>query len=101
MPINTSASKDTETLMSGILASKVRQPALDENRNLTFLTLRTMTGPDASRPPSTYWLTRFVLLRFLGFVYAVAFLAAARQILPLIGSRGLLPVSDFLTRVEQ
>jgi hypothetical protein len=41
------------------------------------------------------------LLRLLGGVYAVAFLAAARQILPLIGSRGLLPVSDFLTRVEQ
>jgi hypothetical protein len=48
------------------------------------------------RPGSTYWLTRFVLLRLLGLVYAVAFLAAARQILPLIGSDGLLPAGTYL-----
>jgi len=41
-----------------------------------------------------------MLLRVLGFVYAVAFLAAARQILPLIGSQGLLPVDPFLHRVR-
>ena len=28
----------------------------------------------AKKSPPTYWLTRFVLLRLLGFVYAVAFL---------------------------
>jgi len=59
---------------------------------------------DSPDPPtlhgSTYWLTRFVLLRVLGFVYAVAFLAAARQILPLIGSHGLLPVDPYLHRVR-
>jgi hypothetical protein len=49
---------------------------------------------------SSYWLTRFVLLRLLGFIYAVAFLVAANQILPLIGSHGLLPVDQFLTRVR-
>ncbi len=53
---------------------------------------------DTSR--NSYWLTRFVLLRLLGCVYAVAFLAAARQIVPLIGSKGLLPVGLFLSRVE-
>jgi hypothetical protein len=42
-----------------------------------------------------------VLLRLLGLVYAVAFLAAALQLLPLIGSAGLLPVSPFLDRVAQ
>lgn len=51
-----------------------------------------------SRQPqrATYWLTRFVLLRFLGAVYAVAFLVAVNQLLPLIGSDGLLPVGSFL-----
>ncbi|MGD8607184.1 MAG: hypothetical protein PVH21_07825, partial [Myxococcales bacterium] len=48
----------------------------------------------------SYWLTRFVVLRLLGAVYAVAFLVAAKQILPLIGADGLLPVSLFLQRVE-
>ncbi|HTX64938.1 MAG TPA: hypothetical protein VMD31_04145, partial [Opitutaceae bacterium] len=51
------------------------------------------------RPPApTFWLTRFVLLRLLGVVYAVAFLVAANQILPLIGADGLLPVGAFLDR---
>ena len=52
------------------------------------------------RPKSTYWLTRFLLLRLLGAVYAVAFLVAAQQLLPLIGSHGLQPVGSFLERVE-
>ena len=49
-------------------------------------------------PPA--WLTRFFLLRLLGFVYFIAFLCAIRQIVPLIGSHGLLPVEAFLRRVE-
>ena len=44
---------------------------------------------------STYWLTRFVILRLLGIVYAVAFFAAINQIVPLIGSNGLLPLNIF------
>ena len=47
------------------------------------------TGP-------TYWLTRFVLLRLLGAVYAVAFLTAINQVIPLIGAHGLLPIGTFL-----
>jgi hypothetical protein len=47
-----------------------------------------------------YWLTRFVILRLLGFIYAIAFLAAVNQLVPLIGSDGLTPVKLFLPRVE-
>src|SRR5882724_7367146 len=50
-----------------------------------------------SRP--TYWLTRFLILRLLGAIYAVAFLVASNQIIPLIGERGLLPLGTFLKRV--
>ena len=50
--------------------------------------------------PSSYWLTRFVILRLLGVIYAVAFLVAANQILPLIGSHGLLPIDQFIARVQ-
>jgi hypothetical protein len=49
--------------------------------------------------PRSYWLTRFVLLRLLGFVYFVAFLSLAQQVLPLIGHDGLLPADAFLARV--
>jgi hypothetical protein len=49
----------------------------------------------------TYWLTRFVLLRLLGVLYAVAFLMAINQIIPLIGAKGLLPVGNYLQQVSQ
>lgn len=51
-----------------------------------------------SNPPS-YWLTRFLILRLLGVIYAVAFLVAINEILPLIGSDGLLPVGIYLKQV--
>ena len=51
--------------------------------------------------PSGYWLTRFVLLRLLGLVYAVAFLAAVKQIVPLIGADGLEPLALYLDRVRE
>ncbi len=47
-----------------------------------------------------YWLTRFVILRLLGVVYAVAFLVAINQIVPLIGSNGLLPLGIYLKQVS-
>lgn len=69
-----------------------------------------MSAPDNSATPkaasanhasaNSYWLTRFVILRWLGFVYAVAFFSTAKQVLPLIGSHGLLPVALFLERVQ-
>jgi hypothetical protein len=54
---------------------------------------------DTSARP-TYWLTRFVILRLLGVVYAVGFLIAVNQILPLIGSDGLLPIESFINRLR-
>ncbi|HEV3251638.1 MAG TPA: lipase maturation factor family protein, partial [Puia sp.] len=56
--------------------------------------------PDASGTRPTYWLTRFLILRLLGMIYAVAFLAAINQILPLIGANGLLPVGIYLHRIS-
>src|SRR5262245_44904439 len=60
----------------------------------------TPTEPSPARPAENYWLTRFVILRWLGCVYALAFFVAAKQVLPLIGSQGLLPVGLFLGRVQ-
>src|SRR5437588_3815221 len=49
---------------------------------------------------NSYWLTRFVILRLLGFVYAVAFLVAAEQLVPLVGAHGLTPANHFLAGVQ-
>src|SRR4051812_23709800 len=46
-----------------------------------------------------YWLSRFILLRFLGFIYFVAFFCAVKQIIPLVGHDGLLPADDYLRRL--
>jgi hypothetical protein len=54
--------------------------------------------PPKVRP--TYWLTRFAILRLLGFVYFFAFLSLATQVLPLIGHDGLLPADAFIERVS-
>lgn len=47
-----------------------------------------------------YWLTRFFLQRFLGFIYLIAFLVTLHQFKPLIGEHGLLPAKLFLHRVK-
>ncbi len=48
----------------------------------------------------SYWLTRFVILRLLGAIYAVAFVVAANQAVPLIGANGLTPLPLFVARVH-
>ena len=48
----------------------------------------------------TYWLTRFMILRLVGIIYAVAFLVAINQVIPLIGSGGLLPLNNYLRQVS-
>src|SRR6202158_4352772 len=49
---------------------------------------------------NSYWLTRCVILRLLGFVYAVAFLVAAQQLVPLVGEHGLTPANHFLASIQ-
>jgi hypothetical protein len=48
----------------------------------------------------SYRLTRWAILRLLGFVYLVAFLSLANQVLPLIGKNGLLPAESYLRQIE-
>jgi hypothetical protein len=52
----------------------------------------TVPGADA------YVLSTWLFLRLLGVVYLVAFVSLDRQILGLVGSRGILPVRELLAR---
>jgi Lipase maturation factor len=47
----------------------------------------------------SYWYSRFLFERMLAAMYLVGFAAAANQFLPLLGERGLLPVSRFTQSV--
>jgi hypothetical protein len=60
-----------------------------------------MDATEFFRSRETYWLTRFVILRWLGFVYVVAFLVAVQQLVPLVGANGLTPAPVFLHAIAQ
>lgn len=49
---------------------------------------------------NTYWLTRYVILRLLGVVYAVGFLVVIVQFIPLAGANGLTPAHLFFQRIS-
>src|SRR5262249_16826622 len=68
----------------------------DAPPELRDLRPRWLTALDAN----DYALTRFVFLRFLGLMYAVAFLVAANQLVPLVGAQGLEPADRFLEAVS-
>ncbi|OWF49534.1 Lipase maturation factor 1 [Mizuhopecten yessoensis] len=62
---------------------------------------------DCKLEHGTYWLTRILLLRFLGFIYCkcmmhtmIPFLVALNQNKQLIGKNGLIPAANFLKKVE-
>jgi hypothetical protein len=57
---------------------------------------RTAWWQKLAREEATYELTRFAVLRLLAFVYLAAFVSLAVQLEPLLGSRGLLPVTQLL-----
>jgi hypothetical protein len=48
----------------------------------------------------SYWLTRFVFLRLVGFIYFIGFLVLCQQFRPLIGENGLLSAGQFLEWVQ-
>src|SRR5438046_1483808 len=45
------------------------------------------------------WRARLLVERGLGLMYLVAFLVAAQQFVPLLGSHGLLPAAAFIAEV--
>lgn len=57
------------------------------------------TITDIPNKKPTYWLTRFMILRLLGIVYAVAFLVLINEVIPLIGADGLLPADIYFRKV--
>ena len=63
------------------------------NENLSDIKI-TPVGDDLSQ--ESFWLTRVLFLRYLGFIYLIAFLISFNQNKELIGSHGLTPASNFL-----
>ena len=47
-----------------------------------------------------YWFARLLFLRGLALIYLIAFVSTARQFKGLVGENGMLPIPEFLRRVE-
>ncbi|CAG0886058.1 unnamed protein product [Darwinula stevensoni] len=47
----------------------------------------------------TFWFTRIIIIRSIGFIYSVAFLVAFNQNKQLIGDGGILPAHDYMERL--
>ena len=61
----------------------------------------TKTGEEAVvLEGGSYWLTRILYIRFLAFIYLVAFLVSYSQNKALLGDRGLTPVRLYLARLR-
>jgi hypothetical protein len=59
---------------------------------------RRLLGADVA---PDFVLSRWVFLRFLGVIYLIAFVSLWVQVHGLLGSRGILPVTEFLQAVRQ
>jgi hypothetical protein len=70
--------------------------AAEAEEDLAALRPRWLAALDSHQ----YVITRFVFLRMLGLVYAVAFLVAANQLVPLVGADGIEPAARFLDQVS-
>ncbi|XP_074605963.1 lipase maturation factor 1-like [Acropora palmata] len=60
-----------------------------------------LRGRSPTIDAGSYWLTRIVFLRSLGFIYFVAFAIASNQNKELLGKNGLLPSDLYLRRIDQ
>lgn len=69
------------------------------NRSILFPLNRLLWGNRLEKP--NYYLVTWLFLRFIGLIYFIAFFSFWHQAVGLIGTNGILPVSNFLRAVEQ
>ncbi|XP_060599911.1 lipase maturation factor 1-like [Ruditapes philippinarum] len=103
------AGRQEDSLAEGLRKRTVKSESLYDKATVKTSeddsSLRQTKSPSVTQSSKiesgTYWLTRILLLRYLGFIYFVAFLVAQHQNKQLIGSYGILPASSFLDDVRR
>ncbi len=75
-------------------------PILNDFWQIDRLNVGIVSVPISSEPSLQYRLSAWIFLRCLGAIYLIAFVSLGFQVLGLIGSHGLLPVSDFLNEAK-
>jgi lipase maturation factor 1 len=77
---------------------EVAYSLIARHRSFAFQVTRLLWGIPVR--PETYHVTSLLFLRLLGAIYLVAFVSFGVQAVGLIGSHGILPVTDFLRGVH-
>jgi predicted DCC family thiol-disulfide oxidoreductase YuxK len=70
-------------------------------RHRTFFSALTRLAWGRNVQQPTHFLSRWIFLRCLGFIYLIAFLSLWTQIAGLVGSRGITPAKTSMTLVRQ
>jgi predicted DCC family thiol-disulfide oxidoreductase YuxK len=81
------------------VVSELAYKFIARHRKLGSAITRLLWGKDV-RPPTYFWARRW-FLRALGLIYLIAFVSFWVQVDGLIGSNGILPVSQFLPAAHQ
>ena len=63
--------------------------------------LITKIDATSSVPKQSFHVTKYIILRFVGFVYFIAFLGAYYQNIGLMGSNGLVPAKNHMEQLQQ
>ena len=80
------------------VASELAYRTIARNRRIASIATRLLWGDDVR--PSTYFNARRWFLRGLALVYLIAFISLWVQVDGLVGSNGILPIADLLTRAH-
>jgi hypothetical protein len=93
-------SLDMQTLYLSIGGiSEIAYRFIARRRDLFYRVTRFTFG--AHIEPARFEATQWIFLRLLAVVYAIAFGSLAVQVTGLIGSRGILPLAEFLSSINQ
>ena len=90
--------KHSNSTISGEMSEKTEEDDTEGKEDLRDKTQNVEVGDGLKA--GSYWLTRVVFLRFLAFIYLVAFAVSYHQNKELIGDRGLTPARLYLRGVK-
>ena len=83
----TEAADDCEEIVNANVVKSEREASSEKKSSLSS---------EESLAPGSYWLTRILFLRYLSFIYLVAFMISYNQNKELIGNNGLTPARNLL-----
>ncbi|RUS86308.1 hypothetical protein EGW08_005952 [Elysia chlorotica] len=80
---------------------KMKEKNGSDSREKGHIEEGNLQAPSTDELKESFWLTRIIIVRYMGFIYFVAFLVSLHQNKQLLGRRGLLPANVYLSRLKE